>query len=388
MNWYDISLLVAGFLANVILGLLWDAFGDHYSKKIREFIAKRSQKRYSNTNIPNPAKEFRSFRIGNFEIPVMPVVGSPETPFLYDDVTVEFQPVSKDDHYPVELKAARPFLIKECEAKYKFKDLGAKDVMPRLDDVKQGPEQQGDKRGNLTIYMSLTTYGSLFTTNRSLDYSVIPKEGLISRFTTNQTIREAYCHPPYDDLGKSILANPPGVDVVVISRNLNQTPNDQIIIRQRSQSVLLYRGYYQVSATGYVALAHCDSNGIPNPFIAAISEAKQEIADGLTLSPDDFKLLGVGIKWEDLHPAFYGYIETGLSVNELLGDFKRDSYEGHLYALPFEPKSVLTHISKEKWHPASALAAIATLLTFYPRAEVELMARKLPAKKVSDFFET
>jgi hypothetical protein len=48
----------------------------------------------------------------------------------------------------------------------------------------------------------------------------------------------------------------------------------------------------------------------------------------------DFKLLGLGIKREDLHPAFYGFIETGLPVSELLGGFRRDSYEGTLSAIP------------------------------------------------------
>jgi len=175
--------------------------------------------------------------------------------------------------------------------------------------------------------------------------------------------------------------------VVVISRNLNQNPQDQLIIRRRSQEVAFYRGYYQVSATGFVGTAHHDSAGMPHPFFAAITEAKQEIADSLSLAPDDFILIGLSINWEEFVPVFYGYIETGISVHDLLGDFRRDTYEGSLFAIPFEPKSVLSHITKEKWESSSAIAAVAALLAFYPRNEVEAIARKLPAKNARDFFE-
>ncbi len=96
-------------------------------------------------------------------------------------------------------------------------------------------------------------------------------------------------------------------------------------------------------------------------------------------------MIGLSIDWQDMYPTFYGYIETGLSVQELLGDFRRDSYEGELYAIPFEPKVVLSHIAKEKWTAQGALAAISALLAFYPRKEVEGIARALPAKAAKDF---
>lgn len=175
--------------------------------------------------------------------------------------------------------------------------------------------------------------------------------------------------------------------MALISRNSNQTPQNQLIIRKRSQQVALYRGWHQVSATGYISLAHTNPDGIPSPFVTAIRETKQEIADSLSLQPEDFKLIGLALKWEDLHPGFFGYIETIKPVHELLGDFRRDAWEGHPYGISFDPFTVLSHIATEKWHAISALSAIAALLAFYPRDEVESIAKTMPSKGFKDFIE-
>jgi hypothetical protein len=386
MNWSDLLVFVAGILAKVAFDLL----SDYSSRRLKDFILRRAKSRFAVTSIPDIPKEFHCFRVGNLEIPVMSLVGSPETVFHFDEVDVSFQPILRHQqaHYPIELLSARSYLTEECKRRYNLKMVAEDNLLPRIDSIVQGPETEDDKRGNLYINLSLSTFSTYFVTNKSLDHRVIPRTGWISRFISNQTIREAYVVPPYDNLAESLLANCPAVHVAVISRNLNQNPQDQLIIRRRSQDVAFYRGYYQVSATGFVSMAHHDSAGIPNPFIAAISEAKQEIADSLSLSPNDFKLIGVSINWEEFVPVFYGYVETGISVRDLLGDFRRDVYEGSLLAIPFDPESVLSHImTKEKWESSSAIAAVATLLAFYPRAEVEAVARKLPAKSARDFFE-
>ena len=71
----------------------------------------------------------------------------------------------------------------------------------------------------------------------------------------------------------------------------------------------------------------------------------------------------------------------------LIGDFKRDAYEGYLYRIPFDPATVLSHIAEEKWHAISALSAIAALLAFFPKDEVELFAKKVTPKGFKDFIE-
>jgi hypothetical protein len=387
MNWDDLIAFIAGILAKV----LFDLLSDPISRRFRNLVIRRAKSRYSVTTTPVPSNDFLRFRIGNLEIPVMSIVGSPESVFHPDEVIIRFHPILRhqQDNYPVELLAAQPYLFDESKRKYHIGQIQAteENIVPRLDKVSQGPEIEGDKRGRLYIDLSLTSFDTFLATNKTLDYCVIPKSGLVSRFNTNQTIRDAYCVPPYEDLEKSVLANLPAVHVAVISRNLSQSPVDQLIIRRRSQDVITYKGFLQVSATGYMSLAHHDSFGVPSPFYTAIMEAKQEIADSLSLLPKDFNLIGVALRWEDLLPIFYGYVETGFSVQELLGDFRRDAYEGTLQAIPFNPKSVLTHIVREKWEPVSALAAVAAVLVFHPHSEVLTVARELPAKNMRDFFE-
>ena len=378
-------------LIGLILGVILDWWGRPALLRWLDRVAmQRAKARYRPTRIPDPPKEFTKYRLGNIEIPVMNLLGSPETPFEMDEVRIEYQPIMyhQQSDYPAALADAKPYLEKAYLQRYGLESLprtGWYNERPRLYGYDQSPELADDKRGELTLYFNLTTFDTYLTTNRSLDYAVIPKSGTVSRFTTNQTVREAYVSFPHD-LRTSVLSNPLSATVVVISRNLNQTPKDQVIIRLRKQ-VVLYRDCYQVSAAGFMSLAHRDESGMPNPFVTAVDEARQEIADRLQPPPSDFKLIGISLNWEDMNLNAYGYIETGLSVQDLLGDFRRDAFEGWLEAIPFEPKAVLSHIAQHKWEPMSVLAMCATLLACFPRDEVEAMARTIPAKTFRDFFE-
>jgi hypothetical protein len=380
---------ILAFVLGIAATILFEFLKDRIVVSIRKWIAKRAILRYKQSQVPSPHKDFPLFRIGNIQLPLANILGSPGTPFLFDEVDISFRPefIQARPDYPLELKAAQDFLFEHIAKIQDLKKDEIADIMPRLDNIVQGHEQPGDKRGRLNIQLSLTTFGSLFTTNRSIDCKVIPARGLVAQLFKSISIRDAYCQKSETDLSQSLLANPPGVDVSIISRNVNQDPQNQFIIRRRSNQVLLFKDYYQVAATGYLSLAHCDSKGVPNPFVTAITEAKQEVADCLELTTADFKLIGIAVKWEDLHPGFYGYIETGKSVAELLGDFRRDSYEGTLSAIPFDPLHVVKHIAGEKWHPVSALSAISALLAFFPRAEVEAVAREVPAKSLRSYFE-
>lgn len=386
MTWTEALAFIAGVLAKALVDLL----GDYTSNRLKGWILHLAKSRYKPTSIAEIPKEFHCYRIGNLELPQMMLVGSPETPFSIDEVVIGYEPIprhAKPD-YPEELLAARSYLLQECIRKYGLQRSAANNLLARLDAAYQEPETQEDRRGRLYVYFSLTDFFTYLATNRSLDYRVIPERGLISRFTRNRTIREAFVHPPYEEyLPKSVLSNNIGVHIAVISRSLGQNPQQQMIIRRRSQEVAFYRGYYQVSATGFISAAHLDSSNVPNPFYTAVAEAKQEIADSLAVKPKDFQLIGMSISWDELIPVFFGYIETGLSVHDLIGDFKRDAYEGSLLSIPFDPESVLSHIAREKWESPSAMAAIATLLAFYPRTEVEAVARKVPAKNARDFLK-
>ena len=379
---------VLQILGGLIVGVLVDMWGRPAIERwLKRMEIQRAKRRYGSTGAPNPPKEFANYGLGNIEVAVMNLVGSPETPFGMNEVKVDYKPVMyhQQPDYPVALADAKSYLEEEYLRKSRLKNL-TRTELPRLTEWEQEGETAENKRGPLRLSFTMTTFDTYLTTNRSLDHEVIPESGPLSRFSRNQSIRQAFVRFPYY-LETSVLSNPLAVIVVVISRNLNQDPKDQVIIRLRSKQVASYRNRYQVSAAGYTSLAHRDDSHMPNPFVTAVCEAREEISDGLQLSPSDFRLIGLSISWEDMLPCAYGYIETGLSVEDLFGDFRRDTFEGWLEAIPFEPRTVLTHIAQHKWTPESVLAMCATLLAYFPRERVEAIARTIPAKVPRDFYE-
>jgi len=392
-----INNLINGFVQAILIGIIFGVVVDRWlipllQRWLDRIERWRARDRYQATQIPDPPQEFNKYRLGNIEIPVMNLMGSPLTPFSVDEVKTTYEPLvdHQQPDYPAHLSDAKPYLLEEYFRKFNIRSQHDREV-PRLVGCDQAGESQDDKRGGLTLHFALTTFHNLITTNRSLDYKVIPETGPIARFTKNQTIRTAYVKIPrsryLDSLASSVLSNALSSSIVVISRNLYQTPKDQVLIRLRSNSVAFFRNYYQVSAAGLMSTAHRDESRNLSPFITAVEEANQEIADKLKLASSDFKLIGIAVNWEDLDLHAYGYAETGLAVQDLLGDFRRDAYEGGVEAISFDPKSILSHIAHNKWEPVSVLAMCAALLVFFPRTEVEKIAGTIPAKHFREFYE-
>lgn len=341
--------------------------------------------KYGIVQTPNPPKGFDKYRLGNIELPVMNLLGSPKTPFNLSEVIIEHEDLIhyQQPDYPAPLADAKDYLVGTYIKR--FKGNWRNNPLPRFSGYRQSAETSENRRGRLTLSFSRTDFFTFLATNRSLDNKIIPVEYALGT-TDYQTIREAYVNFPYK-LEESFLANTLGAIIVVISRNLYQRPKDQVIIRFRGEKVALYQNCYQVSASGFMSLAHRDSNDLPNPFVTAVVEANEEIADRLQLEPADYRLIGIAVNWKDMDLNAYGYAETGQSTRGLLGDFRRDAYEGTVEAIPFEPKSVLQHIAQNKWEPVSVLTMCATLLAHFPRREVEAIARTLPAKHARDFDE-
>jgi hypothetical protein len=322
------------------------------------------------------------YHLGNIEIPVMNLFGSPEHPFAIDEVSIDFDPIvfHEQPSYPSDLARAKPYLLKAYFEEYgtHHKD----NPMPRLCGYTQAGESANNERGNLTLHFMQTSFFTFLATNRSLDKAVIPRVG------TNQTIRETYVAFPYT-LESSVLANPLAVQVVVVSRNPDQTPTDQVIIRLRSQTVAVHRNCYQPSAAGYMMLAsdHLDAHSMPNPFFTARWEAREEIANRLIFQPAEYKLIGIALRWEDLELDAYGYVETTRPVRDLLGDFRRDAYEGWTESIPFEPHAVFNHMAEHPWEAVGVLAMCAALLAHFPAEDVEAAAKQLPTKDCREYFE-
>ena len=339
----------------------------------------------SESSCPDPPATFPVFTFGNIRLPVAVILGTPMQPIAREDVTIRLrrEVFEESQGYPPLMAQAHSELLETIIGKYRLTPQEANDLMPRLNNVVQGREKPGDQRGEIIIDLSLTTFGRWFTTNCSLDAKVISKGSPSSG--SRKTIRESYCLNPLD-LSTSVLANPVGVDVCLISRNPNQIPHNQFILRKRSNQILLDEGCHQVADTGYMSLAHTDSSDCPSPFVTAIVETQQEVGDALDLSIDDFKLLGIAIKWEDLHASFFGFIESSLPASEIVSGFRRDAYEGSLSAIPFTPTDVLTHICSQRWHAASALAAIGSLRAYFPLKEVRAVASTLHGKPLRSFY--
>lgn len=136
-----------------------------------------------------------------------------------------------------------------------------------------------------------------------------------------------------------------------------------------------------------MSLAHVDGQHQPSPFVTAVEEAKEEIGNSLNLLPSEFKMIGIALNWQDLDINLYGYAETGIPVVDLLGDFRRDHYEGETTAIPFNPRDVLRHIASQKWEPTSAMVMCSTLFAHFEQSEVEAAARHVPAKGWQKFLE-
>ncbi|TVV76953.1 toll/interleukin-1 receptor domain-containing protein [Sphingomonas solaris] len=327
--------------------------------------------------------DFGFYKIGNITIPARPILGIPKQPFAPRDVAITFDDVNHWDRetYPKILNKQFQHLFDTALSDHHLKAGGLTDnSLARLDSWDQAPEGQEDERGLVTFNFSKTSYFRIWATNSAIDVPFADENG------RETTIRNSFCYQPYGDLSKSVLANNPGVEVVIISDTPQQTPQRQVLIRRRSEKAAGYKGWYQVSASGHLSLAHGDEEGRPSPFVTAIHEAKQEVADSLELDPDDYKMVGLLLKAQDLHPSFHGYIVTDRAADELKVEFCRDDWEGLKSAIAFDPDTVFTHIAENKWYPLSAMAMIAALQAFYPPSEVREAALRVKVKRAQDFY--
>lgn len=341
----------------------------------------KRKKKIINKDTPLPDKDFRTFTIGNIDIPVSGIISSVKEPYSYNEVHIEFQEkrFEEKQDYPKEIANNKQYLIKKVIEKYSIENYRDNKLV-RLDSVFQGHENEDDKRGDLNLKMSVTSYGDMLATNSALDIC-LPNNSK----RNSLTLRDILKYTPFTDLQQSFFANPPGIEVIVLSKNIRQSPDLQVLVRKRSNNVVGYKGHYQVSASGYMSLSHKDENNIPHPFITACQETNQEIAEGLLFKPTDFKLLGIGLHWHGLYPNLIGYFITDKMVNEIIGDFRRDGYEGEIYSLAFTPNDIITHIANNHWTPMSAYSMILVLSSFYNKSEIERIAMTVKHKSSKDF---
>ena len=372
---------MATHVGALVGGILLHAFvAPPVHRKVEEIKARRARARMNKERLPDPPLGFNMYTRGNLCLPVMSLFGTPSEPLSIDDLHIDFNPglTHETGNFPQALRDAIPPLLREYIDARPGKQL-TDNSMPRYLGHRQGGERVGDKRGEITIRLGLTNYFTYCATNCSLDQAVIPDQGTIWGFIRNRTLRAAYMPVPY--LAEAApFANPLSSHCIVISRNNNQTPANQVLIQRRGDKVALYRGFYHSSAAGYVTTSHRDQSDKPNPFVTAAAEANQEVADRLRAKPSDYRLIGVAVNWGELDINAYGFIETGLPAAELIADTSRDSYEGWIEAIPFTPSAVLSHIGKNRWEAIGAMALCQTLLAFFPDEAFDAEAQRMPSK--------
>jgi hypothetical protein len=377
---------LATHVGALVGGILLHAFiAPPIHRKVEEVKARHARARMHKRQLPDPPPGFNFYVRENLHLPVMSLFGTPTEPMSMGDVSIDFNPrlTHEVDDYPHALRDAIQPLLTEYLAARPGTEI-TDNSMPRYLGYIQGGERDGDTRGKITLRFGLTTYFAYCATNCSLDIAAIPDEGKLWGFIRNRTLREAYMPVPYRTEATP-FANPLSSHCVVISRNSSQSPANQVLIQRRGDKVALYRGYYQSSAAGYVTTSHRDQANKPSPFVAAAKEANQEVADRLKATPVDYKLLGVAVNWGELDINAYGFIETGFSASELIGDTSRDSYEGWIEAIPFTPHAVFSHIAKNRWEAMGAMALCQTLLAFFSDQEINTEARRMPTKPWREF---
>jgi len=142
-------------LIGVIIGVILDSWLRPVLKRLfQQFVIARASGHYKLIGMPNPPKGFVNWRLGNIEIPVMNLFGSPTTPFSMEEVRIEFEPLlfhQKPD-YPIALSAAKPFLERAYCERYNLEEENiSRMAVPRFAGYKQAFETPEDKRGGLTL---------------------------------------------------------------------------------------------------------------------------------------------------------------------------------------------------------------------------------------------
>lgn len=362
-------------------GILLHAFlAPPLERKVEEIKRRRARARMEKRQLPDPPSGFPMYVRGNLQLPVMSLFGTPSEPLRIDELEIDFNPLSTPEvkDYPEALRDAIPALLAQYLGARPDKTI-TDNSMPRYLGYTQGGEREDDTRGQLTIKLGLTSYYNYCATNCSLDVAAIPGRSRFWSWFTNQTLRQAYMPVPYSPEA-SPFANPLSSHCIVISRNNAQGPPNQVLVRRRSSKVAHYRGFCQSSAAGYVTSAHRDKSNKPNLFVTAAHEANQELADRLQAKPEDYRLIGIAVNWGELDINAYGFIETGRSASELIGDTSRDSYEGTTEPIPFTPGAVFSHFAENQWEAMGAMALCQTLLAFYSDDEVDAAARRMPTR--------
>ena len=215
---------------------------------------------------------------------------------------------------------------------------------------------------NRILYLQLkpTTYYDHISSNYTIDKKIIPTD------EGQKTIRDYFKLRP-KAFRSSPLANQFGMNIAVITEK-----DSRLLFGYRSTRTYTYAEGYVTginasmsrfdgfnSTTG--SLSH-----IPDPFLTAVREAKEEL--GLVIDKENIKFYALAQNLWHLQPILLGACYLRCSAAEVfetaeLRTRDRFEYEG-LLSIPFDPDSVAQHITSHYryWIPQCALAVIYSLI--------------------------
>lgn len=96
----------------VLGGVLHAVFAPIVDRKLHQITTQRARARHAVEKLPSPPKAFPMFKLGNIELPVTVLLGTPKHPLTMAHIDVVYEPILSDaqEGFPRELKEAIPYL--------------------------------------------------------------------------------------------------------------------------------------------------------------------------------------------------------------------------------------------------------------------------------------
>jgi 2-polyprenyl-3-methyl-5-hydroxy-6-metoxy-1,4-benzoquinol methylase len=179
-----------------------------------------------------------------------------------------------------------------------------------------------------------------------------------------QTFRQAIVAAPtnWQDFSAWPLPNICGAGVFVI------TADDQVILSERSASVLVHPGKFSYSASGTI---NWDPTEPVRPFAEVARECREELRHDLGA---DVQLFAVGIDAELLYFQLTFFEQTARTADYVLQrswESPRSTEFKRLHRVPFTVEALVPWIVQRSWEPAAAATLLTLLAKRYGERNVE-----------------
>ncbi|VVC05241.1 Uncharacterised protein [uncultured archaeon] len=283
----------------------------------------------------------RSYRNDTSFLVLVDAVGSPLTNSLIISKKSGPQYVP-----PQSLREEIDFRIGELKSRsqtngFKFFD----DNIARLDNWKFD-------KNKLYLDFSETTYLEIAVLNLALDNPLKTQK-------TEKTLRDFLNENP-KEIKNSSLPNPLSINLSVILED-----EGKIVLSKRSSTNLEASGLLSTIVGGTISIGHndIDPENNPDPFTTAVRETKEET--GLTITPDDVIIFGLGRNLHTLKPELFGEINLKINSREFLNSWESASdasESSKLLFIDMNAESVKKIISFYDSSPVGKISTLASTI--------------------------